>query len=86
MELFAPDAIARVVAKVGFLPDTVGPYVSLMLAGFFVGILGHLSRSKWLAAIGILMVFLGAFGFPLVLNAGEDNPPQAPTPGSRQFP
>jgi hypothetical protein len=86
MELFAPDAIALVLAKVGFLPDTVGPYVSLMLAGFFVGTLGHLSSSKWLATIGIVMVFLGALGFPLVLLAGEENRPAAPNPGLNDFP
>jgi hypothetical protein len=86
MELFASDTAALVMAKFGFLPDTIGPYVSLMLAGFFVGIFGHMSSSKWLATIGIVMVFLGAFGFPLVLLAGEEDRPGAPNPALREFP
>jgi hypothetical protein len=79
MELFE-------VAKVGFLPDSLGPYLSLMVAGFFVGGLGHLARSKWLVTTGILMVFLATLGFPLVLLAGEENRPVAPDPRLRELP
>jgi hypothetical protein len=58
-----------------FLPHEIGPYIGLMLAGFFVAILGHLSRSKWLIAIGVIMVFLATFAFPLALNVTTDDPP-----------
>jgi hypothetical protein len=37
-------------AVAGILPHSIGPYVSLMVAGFVVGILGHLFRSRWLVA------------------------------------
>jgi hypothetical protein len=57
------------------LPRSIGPYLSLMLVGFFVGILGHLSRSKWLVAIGVIIVFLAAFLFPLALNVTTDDKP-----------
>jgi hypothetical protein len=58
------------------LPHTATPYVSLMIVGFAVGILGHLSASRWLIAIGVILIFLGAFLFPLALNITESTPPQ----------
>ncbi len=58
------------------LPHTATPYVSLMIIGFAVGILGHLSASRWLIAIGVILIFLGAFLFPLALNIVESTPPQ----------
>jgi hypothetical protein len=39
-----------------------------MIIGFVVGILGHLTRARWLVAAGIILIFLGAFLFPLALN------------------
>ncbi len=58
------------------LPHTATPYISLMIVGFAVGILGHLSASRWLIAIGVILIFLGAFLFPLALNITESTPPQ----------
>jgi hypothetical protein len=58
------------------LPHTAGPYIGLVLIGFAIGILGHLSGSRWLVAIGIVLIFLGAFLFPLALNLTESTPPQ----------
>ena len=49
-----------------------------------IGVLGHLSRSRWLVAVGILLVFLAAAAFPLALNVFSDKPeppgPQLPRP------
>ena len=68
----------------GILPESIGPYVSLMMVGFLIGVLGHLSRSRWLVAVGIALVFLAATAFPLVLNVFSDEPappgPQVPRP------
>jgi hypothetical protein len=65
----------------GILPQSVGPYVSLMMAGFLVAIVGHLSRSRWLIAVGIILVFLAAAALPLALNAFSDQPePPGPLP------
>ncbi len=61
------------------LPHTAGPYVALMLAGFAIGILGHLSSARWLVAAGVILIFLGAFLFPLALNITEPNPPPVDT-------
>ena len=58
------------------LPHTAGPYIALMLIGFATGILGHMISSRWLVAIGIALIFLGAFLFPLALNLTESTPPQ----------
>jgi hypothetical protein len=50
------------------LPRSPTPYVALMLAGFAIGILGHLTRTRWLIASGVILIFLGAFLFPLAAN------------------
>jgi hypothetical protein len=67
-----------------FLPESAGPYISMMIGGFVLGIAGHLTRSRWLVAIGIALVFLAALIFPLVLNVTEDDPPQRIDPELRQ--
>ncbi len=43
------------------------PFVILLLAGFGVGIVGHLFRSRTLVAIGIGAVFLGTFLLPVAI-------------------
>lgn len=58
------------------LPHSAGPYIALVLIGFAVAILGHLSASRWLIAVGIILIFLGAFLFPLALNITESTPPR----------
>jgi hypothetical protein len=64
------------------LPRSPGPYVALMLAGFVIGILGHLTRARWLIASGVILIFLGAFLFPLAANLTTQNRP-APIEESR---
>lgn len=58
------------------LPESGVPYVVLLLAGFAIGIFGHLAGSNRLVAIGIALVFLGAFLLPLLINLTESTPPQ----------
>ena len=58
-----------------FLPHSPTPYIALMLIGFAVGILGHLTRSRWLIASGVVLIFLGALLFPLVANLTTENRP-----------
>ncbi len=70
-----PD-LALVLSLATLLPHSAGPYVALMLIGFVVGILGHLTGLRWLVASGIVLIFLGAFLFPLALNLTESTPPQ----------
>ncbi len=57
-------------------PTSPGPYIALMLAGFAIGILGHLAGARWLIASGIALIFLGALLFPFAANlTSEDRPP-----------
>ena len=58
------------------LPHSAGPYIALVLIGFATGIAGHLTTSRWLVIAGIVLIFLGAFLFPLALNLTESTPPQ----------
>jgi len=58
------------------LPHSPTPYITLMLVGFAIGILGHLTRARWLVAAGVILIFLGALLFPFVTNVTtEDRPP-----------
>ena len=66
-------------ALVAALPRSFGPYATLMLLGFLIGIVGHIFRSRWLVAIGVLLIFIGAFLLPLALKATtNDEPPPPP--------
>ena len=44
------------------------PYVAMMLVGFLIGVIGHIVRVKALVALGIGLIFLATFVFPLVAN------------------
>ena len=44
------------------------PFIILMVAGFAIGVFGHIVRAKGLVALGIGMVFLATFLLPLVTN------------------
>ena len=44
------------------------PFIVLMVAGFAIGVFGHIVRAKGLVALGIGMVFLATFLLPLVTN------------------
>ncbi|MDX6590280.1 MAG: hypothetical protein QOI84_1554 [Solirubrobacterales bacterium] len=57
------------------LPRSPTPYVVLMLVGFVIGVLGHLTRTRWLIASGVILIFLGAFLFPLAANLTTNNKP-----------
>ena len=64
------------------LPYRPGAYAALILIGLGAGVLGHLyARLRWLVAVGIILVFLGAFLFPLAVNLTTENrPPPVQTP------
>ncbi len=68
------------------LPDTITPYLILMLVGFVVGTAGHLYRSKLVVALGIVLIFLATLLLPLAVIATEEEPPSRPdilAPGTR---
>ena len=44
------------------------PFVAMMIAGFVIGVFGHIVRAKALVALGIGLIFLATFVFPLAAN------------------
>jgi hypothetical protein len=44
------------------------PYVAMMLVGFVIGVIGHLTRTRGLVALGIGLIFLATFLLPLAAN------------------
>ncbi len=42
------------------------PYVMIMVAGFVIGVAGHLFRSRMMIVVGVLAVFAGTVLLPLV--------------------
>jgi hypothetical protein len=64
------------------LSHSPGPYIALMLAGFVIGILGHLTKARWLVAAGVVLISLGALLLPLAANLSTGNKP-APIDESR---
>ena len=74
-----PDLVLPLAA---LLPHSPTPYVVLMLAGFAVGILGHLAGARWLVAAGVILIALGALLLPLAANLTTDDRP-APIEESR---
>jgi hypothetical protein len=47
------------------------PMVALMIAGFFIAIAGHITRTKTAVALGIGMIFLATFLIPLGLYVSK---------------
>jgi hypothetical protein len=60
------------------LPRSLGPYLALTFLGFVVGVAGHIVKSRWLVAVGVMLIFLGTLVFPLALNVIEDDRPNVP--------
>lgn len=68
------------------LPQTISPYLYLMLIGFVIGIAGHLFRLRSLIGLGILLIALATLLLPLALVLSEDQPEQRPgiyAPGTK---
>ena len=72
--------MATVPALAAILPDSIEPYLVLMGAGFAIAIAGHVTRARWLVAVGIIMILLATLLFPLALQFFSDEPPP---PGPR---
>lgn len=64
-----PSALATI------LPESIDPYLALMGVGFLVAVWGHGMKSKWVVAVGLIMVFLATLLFPIALQILEDDPP-----------
>ena len=62
------------------LPHSGTPYLVMVLAGFALGILGYMSSSRWLVAVGVALIVLGALLFPVAINLTESTPPEVHEP------
>jgi hypothetical protein len=69
-----------VLPAASLLPHSADPYIALMLIGFLIGLLGHLTAARWLIAAGIILIFLGALLFPVAINLTEESPRKIEAP------
>ena len=62
---------------VAALPQSPGPYLAIVGAGFLVGTLGHLFKVRWLVGTGIALIVLGALLLPFAagIPSSEKSPP-----------
>ena len=49
------------------------PFVAMMIAGFVIGVFGHIIRAKGLVALGIGLIFLATFLLPLLINLSRSS-------------
>ena len=56
------------------LPDSISPYIALMVIGFALGIYGQAARLRWLVAVGVILIFLATLLFPLALQLFNEEP------------
>ena len=63
---------ATLVASI--LPQSLTPYLIMMIGGFVIGIYGHMMKSRIVVAIGIALIFLGTALLPLALVIFSDEP------------
>ena len=59
------------------LPHSLGPYITLVVVGFVVGTLGHMTKIRWLVGVGIALIVVGALLLPFAagIPSGEKSPP-----------
>jgi hypothetical protein len=48
-------------------------FVVMMVAGFVVGVAGHVTRARSLVALGIGLIFLATFVLPLLVNVARSS-------------
>ena len=73
-------AVSAIVELAVVLPEGIQPYVVLMALGFVIGAYGHLIRSRWVVAVGVIMIFLATLLFPLAIHVFEERPAAPPGP------
>ena len=62
------------VPTAAILPETLEPYLIMMVAGFVIGAWGHGMKSRVVVAIGILLIFIATALAPLALVILEEDP------------
>ncbi len=61
------------------LPHSPGAYIAIVAAGFVIGICGHVFKARWLIAVGITLIVVGALLLPFAagIPSNEKSPPGA---------
>jgi hypothetical protein len=54
------------------LPQSPGAYIAIVGVGFAIGILGHLTKIRWLVGVGIALIVLGALLLPFAAGIPSD--------------
>ena len=59
------------------IPHSLGPYIAIVLVGFVLGTCGHLFKLRWLVAVGIALIVIGALLLPFAagIPSTEKSPP-----------
>ena len=57
------------------LPQALGPYLGLMIAGFLVGWYGHALRSNWLIALGIVLILAAVVLLQVAISSEDGRVP-----------
>jgi hypothetical protein len=63
-----------VLPAAAILPDDIGFYLSMMVVGFVIGVIGHVWKIRRLVALGIGLIFLATFLLPVAIIATNDKP------------
>ncbi|HZJ28482.1 MAG TPA: hypothetical protein VFD37_00670 [Solirubrobacterales bacterium] len=66
--------IAELLPLAELLPRAIGPYMTLMVIGFLVGIAGHIIKARLMIIAGIMMIFMATVLFPLAINLTQETP------------
>jgi hypothetical protein len=69
--------VADLVLPSAALPQSPGAYIAIVGAGFAIGVVGHVFRVRWLVAVGIALIVLGALLLPFAagIPSEEKSPP-----------
>lgn len=58
------------------LPQSGTPYFVLFGAGFAIGVVGHLSGTRSLVAVGVALIAIAALFLLLAFNLTDNTPPE----------
>ena len=75
--------MADLLPPLAALPQGPGAYIAIVVAGFVIGICGHLFKLRWLVGVGIALIVVGALALPFAagIPSNEKSPPGAESLG-----
>jgi len=61
---------------VDLLPESLGPYLAVLITGFIVGWYGHGLKNNWFIAAGIVLILLAVFLLQLAVGSRPGRAPE----------